>query len=156
MKIAVIVVIIGLIGAFVFFAISPKMREIDSTPVPTEIPQEAEFKSFTASFEIYTNGTKRIFTDSMYHNLSEDTYISATNSEVVNVNKKGVTWGDFFATLPFSLSKDCLVTGTGQTFCSNESYSLKFYLDDIERPNALSEEIISNSHLSIEYGLVNQ
>ena len=32
-----------------------------------------------ASFAIFTNGTFRVFTASMYHNLSQDVYIEANN-----------------------------------------------------------------------------
>lgn len=106
---------------------------------------------FTAEFEIITNGTKRIFTNSMYHNQSDDVYIESSSPNTVRVKKTGIAWNDFFKTLPFSLSKDCLTTGTGQTFCTNENQTLRFILNGIETPNALSEIINPNDRLEVIY-----
>jgi hypothetical protein len=41
----------------------------------------------------------------------------------VHVRKAGVIWSDFFKTLPMELTKDCLITGTKQTFCIGETES---------------------------------
>lgn len=118
---------------------SPTSTTPDSTP-------------FTASFEIYTNGTKRIFTAAMYHNQSDSVYIQNPDPSVVHVTASGTTWNDFFKTLPFSLYKDCLVTGTQQTFCSNETQKLRFYLNGTEDPGALEKEIQANDKLVVQYG----
>lgn len=49
-----------------------------------------------ASFAIFTHGTFRVFTATMYHNLSKEVYIEASNPNIVLVRKTGVTWNDFF------------------------------------------------------------
>ena len=118
---------------------------VDNSPTPTI------FSAYTARFEIYTLGTKRIFTASMYHNLSEDVFINSSDPNVVQVKTAGVTWNDFFQTLPFELTKDCLTTGTGQKFCSNEKQSLKFYLNESEDGNVLDKEILPNDFLRVAY-----
>ena len=87
----------------------------------------------------------------MYHNLSSNVYISAADPSQVHVKRKGTTWADFFATLPMKLSKDCLVTGTKQTFCTNDSYKLKFFINDKENPNALDEEIKEGDIFKVLY-----
>lgn len=107
--------------------------------------------SFTSSFEIYTNGTRRIFSDSRYHNKSPEVFIESTNPSTVIVKKEGITWDDFFKTLPMSLDKVCLVTGTKQTFCNNEKGKLKFYLNNIETPDALDKEIKKDTFLKVIY-----
>ena len=123
-----------------------------SAPIATtlEVPSPSPTND-TASSEIYTNGTKRIFTASMYHNQSEEVFIESPSPNVVQVKKSGVTWQDFFETLPFSLSKDCLITGTNQTFCTNETGALKFFLNDTEEPHALEQEIMPGDTLLITY-----
>jgi len=105
----------------------------------------------TAKFEIYTNGTKRIFTDTKYHRQSPNVYIERADPSIVLVNQPGVTWDDFFKTLPFSMTKDCLITGTKQTFCSNESQTLGFFLNELETPNALDLPIQDNDVLKVNY-----
>ena len=121
----------------------------NNSPTTSQISDETDY---TATFEIYTNGTKRIFTNSMYHNLSPDVYIESPNPHIINVKKTGITWSDFFNTLPMKLTKDCLVTGTKQTFCSSVNQKLRFILNNIETPNALDLEIINGDYLLISYG----
>ena len=120
----------------------PQLATGTTTPSPTD---------FIARFEIYTLGTKRVFTSSMYHNLSDDVFISATNPSQVHVKKAGTTWADFFATLPMKLTKNCLTTGTKQTFCTNNSQKLKFFINDLEDPNALDKEIQKGDFLKVIY-----
>jgi len=88
----------------------------------------------------------------MYHNLSQDVYITSDNPSIIHVKKAGITWADFFATLPMKLSKDCLVTGTKQTFCTGQEGSLRFYINDIENPEALDEIINEDNFLKVTYG----
>lgn len=105
-----------------------------------------------AYFAIFTNGTFRIFTSPMYHNLSPDAYIEANNPHTVHVKKAGITWGDFFSTLPFELRSDCLTTGTGQTFCTGDNGTLKFYINGVQDDDALSAEIKDGDKLLVTFG----
>lgn len=110
---------------------------------------------YSASFAIYTNGTFRIFTGSMYHNLSPDVYIQSNNPNIVRIKKSDLTWRDFFNTLPFSLNEKCLTTGTGETFCSNETHTLQFYLNGSLTQNALDQEIKPGDKLLVTYDETN-
>lgn len=112
-------------------------------------PQDVDYK---ASFAIFTNGTFRIFTAAMYHNQSEEVFIEALSPNIVHVKKEGVTWNDFFATLPFSLDKDCLTTGTGQTFCSGSGGELRFFLNGTEDPDSLDKVIVEADKLLVTFG----
>ena len=156
-KILLILIPVVAIFSLVLYLNSTRKKQAPATsPTPTTFeisPTKTEEKvDITASFEIYTNTTKRIFTASMYHNLSEDVYITSDNPSIIHVKKAGVTWADFFATLPMKLSKDCLVTGTKQTFCTGQEGSLRFYINDIENPEALDEIINEDNFLKVTYG----
>ena len=135
-----------------------KNKNQSKTTVPatqTKEPQVASSPTIvdmSAVFAIYTKGTFRIFTDSKYHNLSDDVFIESANPNIVHVKKRGVTWGDFFKTLPMKLSADCLTTGTGQTFCSNEAQTLKFYVNGERAENFLDAQINQNDRALITYG----
>lgn len=113
-------------------------------------------KSFStdikASFVIFTNGTLRNFTASMYHNLSADVYIQSDNPNIIHVKKEGITYDDFFKTLPIKLTDECLTTGTGQTFCTLEENSLKFYLNGREDKNLLDRQIQNEDKVLITFG----
>ena len=121
-------------------------HEILNNQPSAEIPVEKK-----ALFAIYTNGTFRVFTASMYHNLSDDVFIEPSNPNVVIVNKDGITWRDLFATLPMELDENCLITGTKQTFCSNGQFSLQFYINGKRNQKALDQIINSKDKLLITY-----
>jgi hypothetical protein len=144
-KILIAILIIVTVGGAFYL----KNRKVVKTDSPEEILPK--FENFTATFEIYTNGTKRIFTDPKYHNKSLDVYIESKNPSLINVQKPDITWSDFFATLPMKLDKECLTTGTGQVFCSNKDKKLRFYINEIEKQDALTSKISPGDFLKVEY-----
>ncbi|EKD85605.1 MAG: hypothetical protein ACD_37C00679G0001, partial [uncultured bacterium] len=91
------------------------------------------------------------FTAPMYHNLSNDVFIQASNSNIVHIKKSNITWDDFFKTLPFELTKNCLTTGTKQTFCTNQQYKLQFYLNGERNQSVLDQAINSGDKLLVTY-----
>lgn len=148
------------IGGFYFLS-NPSPKPSIQTAIPPSQPPNSKAITATiqnqpvdykAAFAIYTNGIFRVFTAAMYHNLSEDVYIQAENPNIVHVKKSGVTWDYFFKTLPFSVTRDCLITGTKETFCTNQTKTLKFYLNGARNDNLLNIEIKPNDKGLITYG----
>ena len=149
----VTITIVGIVG-FLVYTQSTKPQQITpatSTPLPTPTTEPKEV-NYQASFAIFTNGTFRVFTAAMYHNLSKDVYIESTNPNVIHVKKKGITYDDFFKTLPFKLTKDCLTTGTGQTFCTGNGGTLKFYLNGAKTDDLLVRQIKDSDKVRITFG----
>ncbi|MEK7595356.1 MAG: hypothetical protein AAB443_02050 [Patescibacteria group bacterium] len=150
------IVILVILFAFYFF--SNKQPAPESSLPKDRASMEATENTSTpitdikASFAIFTNGTFRIFTASMYHNLSQDSYIEASNPNIVQVKKSGTTWNDFFSTLPFKLTSECLTTGTKETFCNGNRGTLKFYINDEQSNNALTQEIKDGDKLLVTFG----
>jgi len=124
----------------------PKVEQ--ASVAPTEEPAQ----SFTASFVIYTNGTRREFTDPKYHNTSGDLFIDASSPHTIRVREEGRVWSDFFNTLPMQVTPTCLTTGTDQQFCTNATHLLKFFINGTEDQNALEQEIRAGDILLISYG----
>lgn len=152
----IILVLFFLVGGY--FILAPKVDEKDEGFVvqPRDLRTQSEISpeeiDYKASFAIFTHGTFRIFTAAMYHNLSEDVFIQSSNPNIVHVKKSGLTWSDFFATLPFSLDYECLTTGTGQTFCDGLDGQLRFFLNGAEDPDALDREIENGAKLLVSFG----
>lgn len=121
----------------------------NNKPLATPSPKDI---NYSANFAIFTNGTFRIFTASMYHNQNPDVFIQSPSPNTVQVKKNGLTWQVFFDTLPFKMSKECLTTGTGDTFCSGKNGSLRFFLNGEENSNALSSAILENDKLLVTFG----
>lgn len=151
--IILLIPLVLIITIFTFQSLKPiDQKTMKTVVVEEEKPTEKNQINSSASFEIYTNGTRRIFTADMYHNQSEDVYIENENPNVIQIKKSGTTWDDFFKTLPFSLTSDCLTTGTGQIFCTNENENLKFFINGVESPDALDRKINPNDNLEVIYG----
>lgn len=152
---AIIFLIIGLlilIGGYIFLTTRVSKQETKTTPYPAATDLSPRKVNYSASFAIFTNGTFRIFTNPMYHNLSKDVYIEVSNPNTVYVKKSEITWNDFFRTLPFKLTKECLTTGTKQIFCTDTEGTLKFYLNGKEDKDALDKEIKQGDELLVTYG----
>lgn len=150
-KVTLIIIILIAILIFSYFFSSSIINEnpsSESQPVINNIDNSVNYK---AKFLIYTNGTLRIFTDPKYHNKSNKAFIEPDSPNTVTIKESGTTWRDFFTTLPMKLEEDCLTTGTGQTFCNNEKYSLQFYINGVKNQKALDEEIRENDKLLITY-----
>lgn len=129
-----------------------KPSEFSTTPLGSPTNSPSPEVDYSAGFAIITNGTVRIFSAPMYHNLSDEVFIQADNPNVVHIKKTGVTWNDFFDTLPLKLTKECLITGTKQTFCTNTDTKLRFSLNGIENTNALDTQIEAGDQLLVTFG----
>lgn len=149
--IVILIAVAGILALFLFNKDNKVSTPSNVTEEPADIQVEKDIER-KAAFAIFTNGTFRIFSASMYHNLSQDAYITAENPNVVIVKKQGVTWGEFFNTLPFKLTSDCLTTGTKQTFCTNDNQSLKFFINGKREDAALGAEIKDGDRLLVTYG----
>lgn len=147
-------VVTGVLIVLVALVSLGSMRDETKQESPiVSVPQTVEKK---ASFAIFTNGTFRIFTDPRYHNKSQDVYINPDNPNIIVVKKEDITWGDFFKTLPMSLTKDCLTTGTGQRFCTGEAGFLGFYINGEKVDNVLDREISDGDNLLVSFGTQNE
>ena len=151
MKVILIIIaaFVAIISAIIYLN-KPQTPQITSqTPTPT--PFSEEKVNIKATFTIITGNITRNFKAEKYHNLSDDVYITADNPTLIHVKKAGITWDDFFKTLPMKLTKDCLTTGDGETFCDKKDGSLKFYLNDIEDNNLLDKEIKDDDKALIRF-----
>lgn len=125
-----------------------QVEQVASTPRPFPTSQAVDIK---ASFTIITGNITRSFVNPKYHNQSPDVYIEASDPMMVRVKKAGTTWDDFFKTLPMKLTKDCLTTGDGETYCDQKDGSLKFYLNDVETPDLLEKQIKEGDKILIRF-----
>lgn len=126
----------------------PKVRRAASPAT------SAQSQSAYASFLIFTNGTKRDFSEDKYHFRSDAAYLTDANGAIITVEKPRVTWEEFFQSLPapFQITETCLFTGTGQMFCTNNNQSLKFYLNGKQVTQLLSQPIAPGDQLLISFG----
>ncbi len=110
---------------------------------------------FLARFLIYTNGTKRIFSTRKYYLQWPDAFLRSDGPTIVHVATKGTTWGNFFHSLPLTLTQQCLVISQLQQFCTDSENSLKFYLNGKKISEFLTLEIHDGDRALISYGAEN-
>lgn len=141
----------AILAGAVFFLNKPATENmaVQASPPPPSPVVEQE-TNITAEFTIITNNLTRNFSSSKYHNQSQEVYIESSSTSTVHVKKTGITWSDFFNTLPIKLTKDCLTTGDGEKLCSDKGI-LKFYLNDDEEPNLLEKQINQGDKALIKY-----
>lgn len=147
--ILLVVIAVGIIfGAFAnpFVTLN---NQNSNTPSVAPVMKAA---SHSAYFAIFTNGTFRVFTDPRYHNLSPDVFLEPPQVNTIRVKKDGITYQNFFNTLPMKLDKNCLTTGTNQTFCTGERNKLRFFINGKEDPNTLDKIILPNDKLLVTFG----
>lgn len=146
-----LIIFIAVFILFLFLALTlfnkPQTPQV-SAPTPAPTP---EVINITASFTIITGNITRSFKAGKYHNRSLGVYITADDPTIIHVTKEGITWDDFFKTLPMKLTKDCLTTGDGETLCDGKNGSLKFFLNDIEDKNLLDREIKEGKKALIKF-----
>ncbi len=149
----ILTILLLLVVSTVIYFLSGQRTRQDKTLIQKFIPREVNYK---AGFAIFTNSTFRIFTAPMYHNLSSVVFIKADSPNIINIKEEAVTWDDFFKTLPFKLTADCLTTGTKETFCTGDSGSLKFYLNGNRVDNLLERIIQNKDRALITFGNENE
>lgn len=151
MKTLVSIILIVLLLIFGFIALNkPQDPEKSAKPSPTPIIHDQKV-NIKASFMIITGTITRSFQAEKYHNQSPDVYLEKSDPAIVHVIKRGITWDDFFRTLPMKLTKDCLITGDGEMLCSGKNGSLKFYLNNVGSPNLLDQEIKDGDKALIKF-----
>ena len=138
---AIIVVFISISGFILFSKPQTTKTLVQTTTFTQEDEKVNPPAGGKASFTVVTGTTTRSFKAEKYHNQSPHVYIESLDPTIVHVKKTGITWEDFFKTLPMRLTKDCLITGDSETLCNGKSGTLKFYLNDTETPNLLDKEI---------------
>ena len=107
----------------------------------------------SAEFTVTINGIARKFNSAMYSKQDFAVYIDETDSSKIIVTEAGVTWQDFFDTMPapFKLTNDCITTGTSETYCTGQNGELKFMLNGVETPEALDLVINAGDILNVIY-----
>lgn len=125
-------------------------------PFITESPTPQPFIPFTARFEIVTNGVIRQFSGPMYLGRSPDAYLLAEAPSVIQVTRDGVTWGEFFDSLPFSLSETCLITRDGDQLCKDATHDLRFYLNGNLKDNLLNLPIMASDSARVVFSRIDR
>jgi len=100
----------------------------------------------------------KIFGDSFdfsapaYQIKSSWIHFEGRDGGTIHKHATGVTTGYLFETLALGLDDQCFVFQDGRSFCTNEDYSLNFFVNDKQVSDIRDLEITEDDRILITYG----
>jgi hypothetical protein len=100
----------------------------------------------------------KIFGDSFdfsapaYQIKSSWIHFEGRDGGTIHKHATGVTTGYLFETLALGLDDQCFVFQDGRSFCTNDDYSLNFFINDKEVSDIREYEIVEDDRILITYG----
>lgn len=139
------IVLLGLMLSITIGVLLEESKSDDSTFVFGSAHEHASIlvKIFDDPFD---------FTQPRYQLQSPFIHFENSNGYVIHRHSKDVTIGYLFDTLNLGLSKNCFVFENGQEFCSNDNYTLKFYINGKKVPDLRDYLISEGDLILISYG----
>ena len=79
-------------------------------------------------------------------------HFEGNDGTTIHKHATGVTLGYLFKTLTLGLDDQCFEFQDGRSFCTNEDYSLRFFINDEEVSDVRDYEITEDDMVLISYG----
>lgn len=79
-------------------------------------------------------------------------HFEGRDGTTVHKHATGVTLGYLFDTLKIGLDDQCYIFPDGKAFCTNEDYTLKFFINEKQVPDIRDYEIMEGDRILIVYG----
>ena len=92
------------------------------------------------------------FSAPAYQIKSSWIHFEGRDGTTVHKHATGVTLGYLFETLRLGLDDQCFTFQDGRSFCNNDDYSLKFYINGEQVKDIRGYEIKDNDRILISYG----
>jgi len=105
-----------------------------------------------ASLLVRIFGDKFDFTNPAYQIKSSWIHFEDSDGTTIHRHASGVTLGDLFDTLNIEVNSQCYIFPDGRQFCTNEDYSLKYYINN-QIINSINYYVINDDdRILITYG----
>ena len=146
---ALIAIIVGYTG-YVFI-------NMDST-VPGSPPNAGKLgdEHEHASMLVRVFGDKFDFAATAYQVKSAWIHFESSDGNTIHRHASGVTLGYLFDNLNIVISEECFIFPDGRQFCTNEDYSLKYYINH-QLVDSIRDHILDDQdRILISYGNENQ
>ena len=97
-------------------------------------------------------GDKFDFSSPAYQIKSSWIHFEGADGNTIHRHSSGVKMGYLFGTLGLGLTDECFVFKDGRDFCTNEDYSLKFYINHRQEDGILDHIGQESDRILISYG----
>ena len=105
-----------------------------------------------ASILVKIFGDKFDFSNPDFQIRSSWIHFEGLDGNTIHRHSKGVTLGYLFDTLNLKLTSDCFVFVNGREFCTNQGYSLKFFINGIQVDSIRDYVVSQGDRILISYG----
>jgi hypothetical protein len=144
--------ILGLIGLIVGYAsftfVTTPVGAPGSPPGAGILGDEHEH----ASVLVRIFGNKFDFAATTYQIKSSWIHFEESDGNTVHRHSSGVTLNYLFESLGIGIDEDCYIFGDGRQFCTNEDYSLKYFING-DSVNSINDYVVQNDdRILISYG----
>lgn len=146
--------VLGVVAVIVGYAAFTFVTQSGTTPgaPPGAGPLGDEHEHISLLVRIF--GDKFDFSLPAYQIKSSWIHFEGADGNTVHRHASGVTMGYLFGSLGLDVTNDCFIFHDGREFCTNEDYSLKFYINHqpVDGNEFLSYVGQEDDRLLISYG----
>ena len=144
--------ILGLIGLIIGYAsftfITMDSNAPGTPPGAGKLGDEHEH----ASMLVRIFGDKFDFSATTYQIKSSWIHFEESDGNTIHRHSSGITLGYLFETLSIGIDENCYVFSDGRQFCTNEDYSLKYFING-DSVNSINDHVVQDDdRILISYG----
>jgi len=144
--------ILGLIGLIVGYASYEFVTMGTNTPGAPPGAGKLGDEHEHASMLVRIFGDKFDFSATTYQIKSSWIHFEESDGNTIHRHSSGVTLDYLFGTLGLDIDEDCYIFGDGRQFCTNEDYSLKYFING-DSVNDINDYVIQDDdRILISYG----
>jgi len=144
--------ILGLIGLVVGYASFAFVTMGTDTPGAPPGAGKLGDEHEHASLLVRIFGDKFDFSATTYQIKSSWIHFEESDGNTIHRHSSGVTLDYLFGTLGLDIDEDCYIFGDGRQFCTNEDYSLKYFING-DSVNDINDYVIQDDdRILISYG----
>ena len=144
--------ILGLIGLIVGYASYEFVTMGTNTPGAPPGAGKLGDEHEHASMLVRIFGDKFDFSATTYQIKSSWIHFEESDGNTIHRHSSGVTLGYLYDTLGIGIDENCYVFSDGRQFCTNEDYSLKYFING-DSVNRINDYVIQDDdRILISYG----
>ena len=144
--------ILGLIGLVVGYASFAFVTMGTDTPGAPPGAGKLGDEHEHASLLVRIFGDKFDFSATTYQIKSSWIHFEESDGNTIHRHSSGVTLDYLFGTLGLDIDEDCYIFGDGRQFCTNEDYSLKYFING-DSVNDINDYVVQDDdRILISYG----
>ena len=144
-------IIIGFFGIQYMERVNPGGHPIGFANTDTEVHLHSDFI-------VFLDGEKYDFTDDKYQSLPghepkhKHIHLHDNEDDVIHRHDHGITLADFFDSLGFTLTDECITTDTEKMFCSDDTNQLMLFINGASTSTIASYVNQEEDRLLMYYG----